>query len=178
MNFEAYLRRVPEFPRPGITFIDVMPLLSDALALRAAIDALCAMVADVKVDRVVAPEARGFLLGAPLAYALGVGFTPARKPGRLPADAIRSTYQLEYGEDALEMHRDGIRASERVLLVDDLLATGGTVKAAADLVERLGGHVVAAVFLVELTDLGGRSGLLRQYSVKSLIQTQEAASVR
>jgi adenine phosphoribosyltransferase len=170
----ARLRRVAGYPRPGVTFIDITPVLRDGDAYRSAIEALEREVASLAFDLVVAPEARGFLFGAPLAVRRGVGFAPVRKAGKLPSDTVTSPYVLEYGEDRLELHRDAVRAGERVLVVDDLLATGGTVGAAIDLVEALGGQVVAALFLVELVELGGRQGRLQGYDVLSVVRTTEA----
>lgn len=168
------LRRIPEYPRPGVTFIDITPILRDGAAYRAAIDAMEREAAGLAFDLVVAPEARGFLFGAPLAVRLGVGFVPVRKAGKLPADTVAAPYALEYGEDRVEMHADAVGAGDRVLVVDDLLATGGTVGAAIDLVEELGGEVAGALFLVELEEIGGRTGRLRGYEVRSVVRTTEA----
>lgn len=172
------LRRIPDHPRPGVTFIDITPLLADGEAFAAAIDALVAAVADVEFDLVVAPEARGFLVGAPLALRRGTGFVPVRKAGKLPHATVRARYELEYGADSVEIHTDAIAPGQRVLVVDDLLATGGTVRAAIDLVERLGGTVAAAAFLVELEELGARNGRLHAYPVRSVLRTTEAEAAR
>ena len=156
---KEHIRDVPDFPEPGIVYRDITPLLGHADACRFAVDAIADHFAGVTVDRVVAVEARGFLFGVPVAYRLGVGFAPARKPGKLPYEVERQEYELEYGSDAVEMHRDAVSPGERVLVVDDLLATGGTAAAAVALVERLGGEVVGLGFVVELTALGGRRQL-------------------
>lgn len=155
----ASVRTVPDFPKKGIMFRDITTLLKDPAALAAAIDHLFEQYRNVRVDRVVGIEARGFILGAPLAYRLGAGFVPARKSGKLPAPATRETYALEYGTDAVEIHNDAIRTGDRVLLHDDLLATGGTMRATARIVERLGGTIVGYSFLIELAFLKGRATL-------------------
>ncbi len=159
MDLGSKLRIVPDFPRSGIQFVDITPLLQDAQAFREAFDELVAWASGLDFDLVVAPEARGFLLGAPLALTLGKGFIPVRKPGKLPHHIEQGAYQLEYGEAKLEIHQDAVAAGQRVLVVDDLLATGGTVLATADLVHRLGGQTVGFGFLVELTTLAGRAAL-------------------
>ena len=159
MNLCQYIRDVPDFPVEGILFKDITPLLNAPMALRVAIDSLAAHYADVPVDQVVAIEARGFIFGAPLAYRLGAGFVPVRNPGKLPAETISVEYSLEYGTNVLEMHRDAVEAGQRVLLVDDLLATGGSARAAITLVEKAGATVVGAGFLIELEFLAGRQRL-------------------
>lgn len=155
------IRDVPDFPAPGILFRDITPVLRSAAALRTAVRLHLDAIADLagSIDRVVGVESRGFLFGMPVAHALGVGFVPARKPGKLPAATITQAYALEYGEGYLHMHADAIEPGDRVLLIDDLLATGGTAGAAATLVHRLGGSVVASLFLIELKALGGRARL-------------------
>lgn len=153
------VRAVPNFPIDGIIFRDITTLLQDAEAFRAAIDRLCEQVRDLAVDVVVGMESRGFIFAAPLAYLLGVGFVPVRKLGKLPAETLSVEYELEYGTNTLEIHRDAIAPGQRVLVVDDLLATGGTVAATVDLVRQLGGEVVGTAFLIELPDLGGRARL-------------------
>jgi adenine phosphoribosyltransferase len=163
------IRDVPDFPKPGILFKDVTTLLADPVLFRRAIDLLLALVGDLVVDKVVAVESRGFILGGAVAHRLGTGFVPVRKPGKLPWKARRATYQLEYGSDTLEMHEDAVRAGERVLVVDDLIATGGTARAVAELTEGLGGRVSAFAFLVELSFLSGRAKL-DGYEVRSLIR--------
>ncbi|HEY8448730.1 MAG TPA: adenine phosphoribosyltransferase [Thermomicrobiales bacterium] len=162
----ALVRDVPDFPQPGILFRDITPLLADAAAFRAAVDAMAEPF--VGVSTVVAIESRGFILGAPVAYKLGAGLVPVRKVGRLPAATIREEYELEYGVNTVEMHSDAVQPGERVLIVDDLLATGGTVGAAIKLVERLGAEVVGVSVLAELSFLKGRERL-KGYQVSSLI---------
>jgi adenine phosphoribosyltransferase len=158
-DLSAYVRDIRDFPRPGIVFKDITPLLLDAGALDAAISALAGWARPLGVDLVVAAEARGFILGAALARELGAGFVPARKPGKLPHETVSAEYVLEYGVDALEMHADALADGARVLLHDDLLATGGTARALAELVEGAGAAIVGCGFLVELAFLGGRAKL-------------------
>ncbi len=159
VDLRSHIRDIPDFPAPGIVFKDITPLLLDPEALEAAVDGLAEWARSRDVQFVVAAEARGFILGAALARELGAGFVPARKPGKLPADTISADYILEYGVDALELHADAIAHGERVLIHDDLLATGGTAQALADLVRQIGGEVVGFAFLVELGFLGGREKL-------------------
>ena len=159
VDLRARIRDIPDFPKPGIVFKDITPLLLDASALSQAVNALAGWARDRRVDFVLAPEARGFILGAALADRLGAGFVPARKPGKLPYDTVSAEYILEYGVDVLEMHADALSHGERVLLHDDLIATGGTARALCDLVSRLGGEVVGCAFLVELAFLAGREKL-------------------
>ncbi len=159
MNGRPPLRSIPDFPRAGINFIDITPWVQDGPAYREAIDELRDFARELGVDLVAGPEARGFLVGAPLALALGVGFVPVRKPGRLPYETIRADYELEYGEASLEIHVDAVRPGQRVLVVDDLLATGGTVAATIGLIGRQGGVVAGVGFLVELAFLDGRKRL-------------------
>lgn len=151
----AAIRDVPDFPKPGIAFKDITPVLLDAPLFRRSTEAMAAPFRDSGISHVVAIESRGFILGAPVAQHLGAAFVPVRKPGKLPALVERIDYALEYGTDALEMHRDALRARHKVLLVDDVLATGGTAAAACGIVERLGGEVVACSFLIVLNALGG-----------------------
>ena len=167
-DLRALVREIPDFPRPGILFRDITPLLLDPAGLSAAIAGLAASVGDGPIDYVVAAEARGFILGAALAHELGAGFVPARKPGKLPADTVSAEYALEYGLDALEVHADALADGARVLVHDDLLATGGTARALCELVSELGGDVVGCSFLIELAALGGRAKLA-PHSVRSLI---------
>lgn len=155
----AKIRDIPDFPKPGIQFKDITTLLKDGPAFKAAIDGLLAQVRDRPVDAVVGMESRGFIFGAPVAYALGVGFVPVRKLGKLPADVVSVEYDLEYGSATLEMHKDALAPGARVLIVDDLLATGGTVAGTIELVKQLGGEIVALAFLIELTFLKGRDRL-------------------
>jgi len=168
MEFEKLIRDVPDFPQKGIMFKDITTLLQDGEAFRQAMNQIMKRYLDARIDKVVGIEARGFILGGVLAYKLGCGFVPARKPGKLPFKTIREEYTLEYGSNALELHQDGIGKGERVLIVDDLLATGGTALATARLVEKLGGEVVAIQFLIELGFLHGREKLLK-YPLHSLI---------
>ncbi len=163
------IRDIPDFPKPGIVFKDIMPLLADAEALRCAVDALAEWAEPRNVDYVVGAEARGFILGSALAYRLGCGFVAARKPGKLPYHTVGAKYALEYGIDALEIHTDAIPSGARVLIHDDLLATGGTAKAKIELAEQLRAEVVGLAFVVELTFLHGRDRLA-PYDVYSLIQ--------
>lgn len=169
MNLYDKIRDIPDFPHEGIIFRDITPLLQDAAALKQAVDTLKEKLEAYDFDVIVAPEARGFILGAPLAYSLGKGFVPARKPGKLPGKKRRVTYDLEYGSDALEIHADAITPGQRVLILDDLLATGGTIVSTIKLVESEGGVVAATAFLIELLDLKGRD-LLQKYPVISLLQ--------
>jgi adenine phosphoribosyltransferase len=163
------IRDVPDFPRPGIVFKDITTLLKDPAAFRRAMDLLTVLCGDRSLDRVAAVESRGFIVGSVLAHRLGAGFVPVRKPGKLPFRTVKASYELEYGSDSLEIHEDALGRGERVLIVDDLIATGGTARAVAELVERLGGHVVAFAFLVELSFLKGREKLAG-YEVLSLIR--------
>ncbi len=159
MDLKSLIREIPDFPEPGISFKDITTLLKDGRALREAIDRLAEACRGYEAEVVVGPEARGFIIGAPLAYELGLGFVPVRKAGKLPAETVRGEYELEYGKSVLEIHRDAVRPGQKVLVVDDLLATGGTIGATIDLVEELGGEVVAVAFLIELTYLPGRENL-------------------
>ncbi len=164
-----HVRDVPDFPRLGVTFKDITPLLAEPDAFRFAIDALADHFAGLPIDRVIGIEARGFIIAAPVAYRLGAAFVPARKAGKLPWAVAREEYDLEYGTDRLEIHRDGVLPGEQVVIVDDVLATGGTASAAVRLVEGLGGVVTGLAFLMELPFLEGRIRLGR-YDVKALIQ--------
>lgn len=155
MNLRDYIRDIPDFPQKGIMFRDLTPLMGDADAFETAVNELANQFRADHIDKIVGVEARGFIIGAALGYALHVGFVPARKPGKLPYKSVRKEYELEYGVSILEMHEDAIKLGERVLIVDDLLATGGTVSATADLVRSLGGDIVGYAFLVTLKELGG-----------------------
>ena len=167
-DLRALIRDIPDFPKPGIVFKDITPLLLDPHAVDTAVEGIAEWAGPRGVDFVVAAEARGFILGAAIARELGAGFVPARKPGKLPYDTVSAEYILEYGIDVLEMHEDALADGHRVLVHDDLLATGGTARALAELVEGLGGTVVGCAFLVELAFLDGR-GKLAGYDVHSLI---------
>ncbi len=168
VDLRSFVRDIPDFPRAGILFRDITPLLLSPYALDAAVARLTRFARDLEIDLVVAAEARGFILGGALARALGAGFVPARKPGKLPRDTVSAEYTLEYGLDALEVHADAFSGGARVLIHDDLLATGGTAHALAELVTRLGGEVAACAFLVELRAFDGRT-LLAPNVVHSLI---------
>lgn len=168
MTLSEKIRDVPDFPKPGILFKDITTLLQEPEAFELAIDSLAERFQHERIDKVVAAESRGFIFGAPLAYLLHAGFVPARKLGRLPAETVSAEYTLEYGTNHVEMHVDAISPGERVLIVDDLLATGGTVCATIELVEKLQGDIVGLAFLVELTFLDGRSRL-DDYRIETLI---------
>jgi adenine phosphoribosyltransferase len=158
-ELQSLVRAIPDFPKPGILFRDITPLIKNAEAFRAAIDMLAEPHVSKKIDYVVAIEARGYLVGAPLAHTLNAGLIPVRKPGKLPFDTLKADYALEYGTNTLEVHADALGHGERVLIADDLLATGGTASATKTLVERLGGQVVGFAFLIELASLNGRDKL-------------------
>lgn len=168
MDFKSYIRVIPDFPQPGISFKDITTLLKDGSAYQAAIAAMNQMVEDKEIDLIAGPEARGFVVGAPLALAIGAGFIPIRKSGKLPGETIEAGYALEYGSDKLAMHKDAIKPGQKVLIADDLLATGGTISTAVNLVHQLGGEVVGALFLIELGDLNGRAKL-PDIDVRSLL---------
>jgi len=159
MDIKAVIRTIPDHPRPGVMFRDITTLLADARAFRTAVDLMVQPYAGVRVDRVAAIEARGFILGGAVAHQLSVGFTPIRKKGKLPARTVAQSYALEYGEDVVEMHADALNAGERVLIVDDLIATGGTALAATQLIENLGAQVIGASFVIDLPELGGAEKL-------------------
>ena len=169
INLEKYVRNIPDFPKPGILFRDVTTLIQDGPAFKAAIDKLVKKYKNQKIDKIVAVEARGFIFGAALAYRLGIGFVPVRKKGKLPFKTNSVTYSLEYGSDTLEIHQDAISTADKVLIVDDLLATGGTVKAVTELVEGLKGEIAGIAFVIELFDLNGRDKL-KGYDIYSLIK--------
>ena len=169
MNFNDYIRNIPDFPKEGILFKDITPLLKDKDAFTAAIDEMAKEYEDVDIDYVVGIEARGFIIGTPIAYALDKGFIPVRKPGKLPYDKLTASYDLEYGSNELEIHSDAIEEGDNILLVDDLLATGGTTKASVDLIEELGGNIVSIAFLLELVDLKGRKEI-EGYDIFTLLQ--------
>ncbi|USG64089.1 adenine phosphoribosyltransferase [Brevibacillus ruminantium] len=168
MDFKSYIRVIPDFPQPGIRFKDITTLLKDGPAYKAAIEELTTFAKEVQADVIAGPEARGFVVGAPLSYALGVGFIPIRKSGKLPYESIKAEYNLEYGKDALAVHVDAIQPGQRVLIADDLLATGGTITSTIKLIEQLGGIVVGAAFFIELSYLEGRQKM-GDIPVKSLV---------
>ncbi len=159
MPIKSRIRTVPHYPKQGIMFRDITTLLKDPIGLRVTIDDLARRYADIKIDKIAGIEARGFILGAPLAYVLGKGFIPIRKKGKLPAETIGHDYELEYGTDRIEIHTDAIEKGEKVLLVDDLIATGGTAEAACKLIEKMGGEIVECCFIIDLPDIGGRKRL-------------------
>jgi adenine phosphoribosyltransferase len=169
VDLDALVRDIPDFPRPGIVFKDITPLLASPQGLDGAVTALADLARDLRVDVVIGAEARGFLLGPAVARELGAGFVLARKPGKLPHDTVRAEYVLEYATDALEVHSDAVATGARVLVHDDLLATGGTARALCQLVEQLDGEVVACAFLIELAFLDGRENLA-DYDVRSLLR--------
>jgi adenine phosphoribosyltransferase len=168
-DLKAHIREIPDFPKPGILFYDITTLLQNPLALRMTVDRFVWLFAQRRIQKVVGIESRGFMFGPIVAYDLNAGFVPVRKPGKLPADKVRETYELEYGNDTLEMHRDAIQPGEHVLIVDDVVATGGTAAATARMVESLGGVVAGFGFIIELTFLDARKKLA-DYEVASLIQ--------
>src|SRR5919198_1918626 len=170
-ELKKLIREVPDFPKKGILFYDITTVLKDKAGFRRIIDALTEQIRPLKPDAVLGIEARGFIFAPALAYHLGAGFVPVRKPGKLPAECASLSYDLEYGQDTLQIHRDAIGDGHRVLIADDLLATGGTARAVVDLVEQLGGKVVGLVFVVELEFLNGREKL-KGYDVRSLIKYQ------
>ena len=168
MKLADYIRNVPDFPKPGITYKDITPLLAHPAAFREAVSQLSSTIANANPTKVVGVESRGFIFGAALALQLGVGFVPIRKKGKLPFQTLQQEYELEYGTDCLEIHQDAIQPGEKVIVHDDVLATGGTAVAACELVERLGGKIVQVSFLAELDFLNGRSKL-DNYPVSSVI---------
>ena len=169
MDLKKYIREVPDWPKKGILFYDITPLLGDAEAFRAAVDAMAADFVGAGIQYVVGTEARGFIFGAAISAKLNVGFVPVRKKGKLPSRTVSVTYDLEYGTSTVEVHKDAVPAGAKVLMVDDLLATGGTIKASCELIEQLGGKIAGVVFLIELTELDGIKKLAG-YKVKSIIR--------
>lgn len=169
MDLNDYVASIPDFPSKGILFRDVTPMMQDGKALHEACDLIIKYAKEKGTEIIVGPESRGFLIGCPAAYALNVGFIPVRKPGKLPRETISCKYDLEYGSNELQIHADAIKKGQKVLIIDDLLATGGTVEATAKLVEQLGGEVVGCAFLIELEDLKGRE-LLKKYDVYAALK--------
>ena len=167
-DIKKYIRTVNDFPKPGIMFRDITTLFKEPQGLKLSFDALLKFTEGLKIDKVVGIESRGFMFGAMLAERLGVGFVPIRKPGKLPAETVKEEYSLEYGKDTIEIHKDAIQPGDTVLLHDDLLATGGTARAAVNLIEKLGGKVVQVSFIIELSFLKGREKL-KGYDVRSLV---------
>lgn len=173
MILEKHLRHIPHFPSEGIDFIDITPILQDADLFQQAIQEMIDLIGDLEFDHIVGVESRGFIFGAPIALKLGRGFVPVRKPGKLPAATHSYRYAKEYGEDELQMHKDALAPGEKVLIIDDLLATGGTALACQKLVEKAGASVEAHLFFVELTSLGGRDILDPKVKIKSLLQVEQ-----
>lgn len=169
MDLKEKVRIIEDFPKVGISFKDISTLIGDGEAFRYSIDQMVSYLKDKNVDLIVGPEARGFIFGVPVAYALGVGFVPVRKPGKLPYKTTKIEYALEYGTDALEIHEDAIKPGQRVAIVDDLLATGGTIEAVTKLVEKVGGEVVSLNFVIELEELKGRDKL-KGHDIMSLLK--------
>jgi len=169
MDFKEKIRVIPDFPKPGIRFKDITTLLQDGEAFQAAINTLNDFARKHDADVIAGPESRGFVLAAPMAYALGKGFIPVRKPGKLPGETISQEYALEYGKDSLEIHKDSVKPGQKVIIADDLLATGGTIGSTIQLFEKLGAEVVGVCFLIELSYLNGREKL-KGYDVFSLVQ--------
>ncbi len=168
-KLEDYVVTIPDFPEPGIMFRDITSVIQDPDGLKLAVDGLKELLADTEFDLVVGPESRGFIFGVPVAYLMGKGFIPVRKKGKLPRETIRQSYDLEYGQAEIERHMDAVKPGQKVVIVDDLIATGGSAEAAAKLVEKLGGQVVRMAFVMELAGLEGRKKL-EQYDVRSLIR--------
>ncbi|GAK48583.1 adenine phosphoribosyltransferase [Secundilactobacillus oryzae JCM 18671] len=169
LDFTKYIASVRDYPEEGIVFRDISPLMADGQAYKEAIGQLVDYAKDKDVDMVVGPEARGFIVGCPIAYELGIGFAPARKEGKLPRETVKATYDLEYGQSALYLHKDAIKPGQKVIVTDDLLATGGTIGATIKLVEELGGIVVGTAFIIELKDLHGRDKI-EGYDIFSLME--------
>lgn len=169
MDLKKYVANVEDFPKEGILFRDITPLMNDGNAYKEATEKIVDFAKKNKIDLVVGPEARGFIFGCPVSYALGVGFAPVRKPGKLPRDVIKYSYNLEYGSNTLCLHKDSVKKGQRVLVVDDLLATGGTVEATIKLIEELGGVVAGLAFLIELKELNGREKLSK-YPILTLME--------
>lgn len=169
MDLKQYVTLVEDWPKPGIRFKDISTIMDNGPAYKYAVDEIVKYAREVGAEVIVGPEARGFIIGCPVAYALEVGFAPVRKPGKLPREVISADYGLEYGKDTLTMHKDALKPGQKVLIVDDLLATGGTVGATIDLINQLGGVVVGAAFMIELTYLDGRDKL-KGYDIRTLIQ--------
>lgn len=168
-KIEEYVRSIPDFPEEGIIFRDITSVLQDAEGLRLAVDSMQNLIGDLDFDLIIGPESRGFIFGVPIAYNMKKGFVPVRKKGKLPGETIQTSYDLEYGSAVIEMHRDSIRPGQKVVIIDDLIATGGTIEAIIKLIEQLGGEVVKIIFLMELSGLQGRSRL-NGYDVQSVIR--------
>lgn len=169
MDYKKYIASIMDFPKPGILFRDITPLMANGEVFKTACKEMSEFARSVGAEVVVGPESRGFIFGCPVATELGIGFVPVRKPGKLPRETESIQYDLEYGSNELHMHKDGIKPKQKVLIVDDLLATGGTVDATIKMIEKMGGEVVGCVFLIELEDLKGRD-LIQNYNIKTLIK--------
>lgn len=169
MNYKEYIEIVEDFPKEGIVFKDITPLMQNGEAYKRAMDEIVRYTKEKNADIIVGPEARGFVVGCPVAYALNIGFVPVRKEGKLPREIVTATYGKEYGKDMLTLHKDAIQPGQKVVITDDLLATGGTIRATIELVEKLGGIVVGLAFMIELNDLNGREKL-DQYDIFTLMQ--------
>jgi adenine phosphoribosyltransferase len=169
MNLREYVRIIEDYPKKEISFKDITTLAQEGKAFHYAINSISDFLKDKNIDLIIGPEARGFLIGAPVAYSLGIGFIPVRKKGKLPSETVQVEYELEYGVDILEIHKDAIKSKRRVAIVDDLLATGGTIEAVVKLVETVGGEVAALAFVIELTDLKGKEKL-KDYEMISLVK--------
>jgi len=169
LDIKSKIREIQDFPKEGINFKDITTLLKDKDAFKYVVDEMAKQLQDLNIDIIVGPEARGFIMGTPIAYKIGAGFVPVRKPNKLPADTLSYVYDLEYGTDSIEIHKDAIQKGQRVAIVDDLLATGGTVLATTKLIEELGGEVVSINFLMVLSFLDGKE-LLKNYRVESLLE--------
>ena len=172
MNLKDYIASIENYPQEGITFRDISPLMADGNAYSYAVREIVQYATNKQIDMIVGPEARGFIVGCPVAYELGIGFAPARKKGKLPRETVAVEYDLEYGSAELHLHKDAVKPGQKVLICDDLLATGGTMAAAAKLVEKLGGEVVGLAFLIELTDLKGRDKI-SEYDIFTLMEYTE-----
>jgi len=168
MDLKRHIREVQDFPKSGILFRDITTLLKEPMLLKETIDSMVGLLSGVEFDSILGPESRGFIFGVPLAYILGKGFVPVRKAGKLPAEVVQKEYGLEYGTDIIEIHKDAIKPGQRFVIADDLLATGGTAKAVVDLIEEMGGVVVAHVYFIELTELKGRESL-KGHDVRTLL---------
>lgn len=169
MDLTKYIASVPDYPEKGVVFRDISPLMADGQAYEYATQQIVEYAKDKDVEMIVGPEARGFIVGCPVAYAMGIGFSPARKKGKLPRETVEVNYGLEYGEDTLQLHKDAIKPGQRVLVVDDLLATGGTLAATIELIEKLGGVVVGTAFIIELEELRGRDKI-EGYDIFTLLK--------
>lgn len=169
MDLKKYIAKIDDFPKKGIVFRDITPLMADGVAFKYACDELTHFASEMKADVIVGPEARGFIFGCPVANNLEIGFIPVRKPGKLPRETVEISYDLEYGSNTLSMHSDAITKGQKVVIIDDLLATGGTINASIKLVEKMGGEVVGCAFLIALKDLDGEKAL-KNYNVKTLME--------